>query len=102
MSIIKVKDKYQLTLPAELRERSGLEIGDIVEAKWERGKITLTPKSVVDRIRDVAPTPHALKAVQEDARRKGLNKLTMEEIDTEIAAYRKEQTQRKQPKTSKR
>ena len=32
----------------------------------------------------------ALKALQEDAKRKGLDKLTMDEINTEIAAYRRE------------
>lgn len=32
----------------------------------------------------------ALKALQGDAKRKGLDKLTMEEIDAEIAAHRRE------------
>lgn len=32
----------------------------------------------------------ALKALQEDAKRKGLDKLTMDEINAEVAAYRRE------------
>ena len=32
----------------------------------------------------------ALKALQEDAKRKGLDKITMDEINAEIAAYRRE------------
>ncbi len=32
----------------------------------------------------------ALKALQEDAKRKGLDKMTMDEINAEIAAYRLE------------
>jgi hypothetical protein len=32
----------------------------------------------------------ALKALQEDAKRKGLDKMTMDEINVEIAAYRRE------------
>ncbi len=32
----------------------------------------------------------ALRAVQEDARRSGLSKMTQREIDAEIAAYRRE------------
>lgn len=32
----------------------------------------------------------ALKALQEDAKRKGLDKLTMEEINAEIALHRRE------------
>lgn len=91
MSIIKVKDKYQLTLPAELREESGIEVGDIVDAKWEKGKITLTPKSIVDRI------PQALKDVRAEAKRKGLNKITMDEIDAEVAAVRVDQRDKKSP-----
>lgn len=85
MSIIRVKDKFQLTLPAELREVSGLEVGDIVDARWEKGKITLTPKAIVDRI------PAAVKALRAEAKRKGLDRMTMEEIDAEVAAVRAEQ-----------
>lgn len=32
----------------------------------------------------------ALKALQEDAKRKGLDKMTMDEINAEIANYRRE------------
>ena len=49
MSIVKVKTKGQVTLPSATRERVGLNIGDLLEAKVERGKITLTPKTLVDR-----------------------------------------------------
>ncbi len=49
MPLVTVKNKYQVTLPVRLRERAGLRVGDLLEAKIERGKITLTPKSVVDR-----------------------------------------------------
>jgi metal-responsive CopG/Arc/MetJ family transcriptional regulator len=37
----------------------------------------------------------AMAAMQEDAARKGLAKLTMREINAEIAAYRKEQRQKR-------
>jgi len=36
----------------------------------------------------------ALKALQEDAKRKGLDKITMEEINAEIAAARREKRTR--------
>jgi AbrB family looped-hinge helix DNA binding protein len=49
MAIVKVKEKFQVTLPAKLRKRTGVEVGDFLEARVERGKITLTPKSLVDR-----------------------------------------------------
>jgi AbrB family looped-hinge helix DNA binding protein len=49
MSLVKVKTKGQVTLPYSLRERAGLSVGDLLEAKLEKGKITLTPKSFIDR-----------------------------------------------------
>jgi len=49
MSIIKVKTKGQITLPARLREQAGLSIGDILKVRIEAGKITLTPQSIIDR-----------------------------------------------------
>lgn len=49
MSIVKVKTKYQVTLPTAIREQVGLDIGDVLEAKVEGGKITLTPKTLVDK-----------------------------------------------------
>lgn len=49
MSIIKMKTKGQVTLPSKIRERVGLRTGDFLEAKVESGKITLTPKSLIDK-----------------------------------------------------
>ena len=49
MALVKVKGKFQVTLPAALREKVGLEVGDLLEAKVVGKKITLTPKSVLDR-----------------------------------------------------
>lgn len=49
MSIVRVKNKYQVVIPERVRKEIGVEIGDVLEANVERGKITLTPKSVVDR-----------------------------------------------------
>ena len=49
MSIVTVKNKYQVVIPLRVREQIGVAVGDLLEAKAERGRITLTPKSVVDR-----------------------------------------------------
>ncbi len=49
MAVITVKKKFQVVIPQELRERVGIRVGDLLEAKVERGKITFTPKAVVDR-----------------------------------------------------
>jgi AbrB family looped-hinge helix DNA binding protein len=49
MSLVAVKNKYQVVIPQKVREQIGLNVGDLLEAKVERGKITFTPKSLLDR-----------------------------------------------------
>ncbi len=49
MFLVKVKEKYQVTLPAEIRKKIGLAVGDLLEVEVKGSKITLTPKSVIDR-----------------------------------------------------
>ncbi len=49
MPLVKVKTKYQVTLPADVRKKAGIAVGDLLEARIEKGRITLTPKAVVDR-----------------------------------------------------
>jgi AbrB family looped-hinge helix DNA binding protein len=49
VSLVKVKDKYQVTLPVEVRRKAGLAVGDLLEAKVKGKLITLTPKAVVNR-----------------------------------------------------
>lgn len=48
MSIVTVQREFQVVIPQRVRERNGVAVGDILEARVERGKITLTPKPVVD------------------------------------------------------
>lgn len=49
MALVTVKTKYQVTLPTAVRKQAGLAVGDILEAKVEGKKITLTPKGLIDR-----------------------------------------------------
>ena len=49
MPIVKVQKRGQVTLPVRLRAQAGIAAGDALEAKLERGKITLAPAPVVDR-----------------------------------------------------
>jgi AbrB family looped-hinge helix DNA binding protein len=48
-TIVRVQRKGQVTIPMRLRAQLGLVDGDVVEARAHRGKIVLTPKSVVHR-----------------------------------------------------
>ena len=49
MSLAKVKQKGQVTIPADIREELGLDEGDYVEVTREGSRIVLTPKEVVER-----------------------------------------------------
>jgi AbrB family looped-hinge helix DNA binding protein len=44
-----VKSKYQVVIPAAVRRQVRIGVGDLLEAKAEKGRIVLTPKSVIDR-----------------------------------------------------
>ena len=45
----KIQNKGQVTIPTHVREQAGLSKGDIVEFSYQRGKIVITPKLVIDR-----------------------------------------------------
>jgi AbrB family looped-hinge helix DNA binding protein len=49
MDIVTVKQKFQIVIPQHIREQVHIEIGDFLEAGVENGKITFTPKSLIDR-----------------------------------------------------
>jgi AbrB family looped-hinge helix DNA binding protein len=49
MALVSVKSNFHVVIPADVREAVGVEVGDLLEARVEAGKITLTPRSVVDR-----------------------------------------------------
>jgi AbrB family looped-hinge helix DNA binding protein len=83
--IVKVKGKYQVTLPSSVRDEAGVAIGDILEATVEKGKITLTPKSLVDR--DIAEGLEDFK--------KGRSMGPFETADAAIKALRRATKNRK-------
>ena len=49
MSLVTVKPKFQVTIPAKLRDRIDLHEGDLMEATIVEDGILLRPKEVVDR-----------------------------------------------------
>jgi AbrB family looped-hinge helix DNA binding protein len=100
MAIVTVKNKYQVVIPQALREELGISRGDVLEAKVERGRLTYTPKAVIDRIpADKAERERFFKKLREQApdwlketwaasKRRGTDKLTMRQIDAEVSAVR--------------
>jgi AbrB family looped-hinge helix DNA binding protein len=88
--LVRVKEKFQVTIPTELREALHLAVGDILEATIENETVVLKPKAVIDRKeawngvievldRVHAKVPPSTKDPKEEE----------EEIAREIKAYRK-------------
>ena len=48
-TLIRIKEKAQITLPSKMRKQLGIDCGDILEIKIENRKIILIPKIMVDR-----------------------------------------------------
>ena len=59
-----------------------------------RGKPAVIIMSLKDYIDTLAPTPEWLKVIGQESKRKGLNKLSMRQIDAEIAKARRERRQK--------
>lgn len=79
--------------PAVLRDmektakRENRTLSELVKENFRRSQEQ--PKfDVYQFIRQIAPAPPALKAIREDAKRKGTDKLTMAQINREVAAVR--------------
>lgn len=49
MPLVTVKDKFQVTIPAKLRDRIKIQIGDLLEVSVHEEGFLLRPKEVVDR-----------------------------------------------------
>jgi AbrB family looped-hinge helix DNA binding protein len=45
----RTQHKGQVTIPTRVRQQAGLGKGDLVEFSYQRGKIVITPKVVIDR-----------------------------------------------------
>ncbi len=56
MPLVKVKTKYQVTLPTSVRKQVGLAVGDLLDATVQGNQIMLTPKHAIDRDLAIALT----------------------------------------------
>ena len=89
--LVTVKPKFQVTIPAKLRERVDLHEGDVMEASVVEGGILFSPKEVVDRnaVADKIEEIFArIKPSPEDAGRS--EEEIMQDIIEDIAEARKE------------
>ena len=49
MAVVKVKEKYQVTIPAEIRKVLALKVGDYLEVETNGTAIVLTAKAMIDK-----------------------------------------------------
>jgi AbrB family looped-hinge helix DNA binding protein len=61
MSIVTVKNKFQVVIPQRVRDQIGVSVGDVFDAKVEKGRIVFEPKSID---RGIADSMAELKAGQ--------------------------------------
>jgi len=88
MELVTVKEKFQIVIPNAIRRKVHVGIGDLLEAKLENGKITFTPKSVIDR--------HMAEGLEDMAH--GRMHGPYKTAETAIAALEKKRTEKKRRK----
>lgn len=87
--------------PQQLREmertakRENRTLSELVRETFRRYQQQPAPMDVYEFIRRLAPPPAALQAIREDAKQKGTDKLTMAQINREVAAVRKQHNKKK-------
>ena len=95
MTLVTVKPRFQVTIPAKLRKRIDLREGDLMEASVVEDGIFLRPKDVVDRnaVADRILSKLAdLKPLPEDVRRS--EDEIMQDAIADIAEVRSERRHR--------
>jgi AbrB family looped-hinge helix DNA binding protein len=62
MPLVRIKQKFQVTIPATIRGKLRLEEGELLEASMKGSTIVLTPKAVVNRAEVEAAIAEGLEA----------------------------------------
>lgn len=82
MPLVRVKGKYQVTIPAEIRKRLNLEVGDYLEIEAQGETILLKPKAVIDREKEEAW--ERLRELLERVHRKLGQAVPEEEVERDV------------------
>jgi AbrB family looped-hinge helix DNA binding protein len=95
LPLVKVKEKFQVTIPTELRKTLHLAVGDLLEATIEHDTIVLKPKAIVDRTEAWNGVLEVMERVHAKQRPSTQDpKEEEEEIAREIKEYRKQHARR--------
>lgn len=109
-ALIKLQRKGQMVIPRSLREQVGVSEGTLLEvAVVEGGRLLITPQVTLDRAIAADPKKSrkqliqalsaAVEGIRQEAKESGLAKLTLRQINAEVAASRRSRTKKraKQP-----
>jgi Arc/MetJ-type ribon-helix-helix transcriptional regulator len=98
---------YSITMPPEmakqaerLAKKENRTMSELMREALRRYQQPAAFLDVREYIRQIAPPPPTLQAIRQEARKNGASKLTMKQIDAEVAAVRRPPARktRKQPK----
>lgn len=76
MALVKVKNKYQIVIPEDVRKKLKIKIGDMLEVNEKEGQLVARPVIVVDKSQAYFWTPEwqrAEKEADEDIRKGNLS-----------------------------
>jgi AbrB family looped-hinge helix DNA binding protein len=79
MALVRVRGKYQVTIPKEVRRKLGLRVGDYLEVEVQGSAILLKPKALLDKDEAL----EKLRAVLEKLRERRAA-LSEEEVEREV------------------
>lgn len=89
MPLVTVKEKFQVTIPAKLRDRIKIQIGDLLEVSVHEEGLLLRPKEVVDRKAIADQVDAILRDTPVDPGDRGKSEDDiMEESNADVAASR--------------
>lgn len=99
-TLVKIHKKGQMTLPRNFRTALGVEEGSLIELSLENGKAVMSPQVTIDR-GIVTSSPKNRKALlkelaaavaelRQDAKEKGVGKMSKREIDEAVAWARRD------------
>jgi hypothetical protein len=100
---------YSITMPPEmakqaerLARKENRTMSELMREALRRYQQPLSILNLREYVRQISPTPPALRAMQDDAKRQGTDKLSMAQIDREVAAVRRKHSGEKKTKQHKR
>jgi Arc/MetJ-type ribon-helix-helix transcriptional regulator len=99
---------YSISMPPDLArqaealaKKENRTMSELMREALRRYQQPQVSFDVREFVRQIAPTPPELRAMQEDARRKGTDKLTKAQIQREVRAVRNQHDKKKTNRTGK-